>query len=374
MPSLKTDSYQKISDYQHIFLQDLPLIDVRAPIEFEQGAFPCSTNLPLMNNQERAEVGICYKQEGQKAAVELGHSLVQGKTRQQRLEQWLAFCQANPQGHLYCLRGGLRSHIVQHWLKEAGVNYPLIQGGYKALRRYLIHTTEHAVAKPMYIVAGNTGCGKTRLIKAFEQGVDLEGLAKHRGSSFGRLLESQSNQVDFENRLAITFLKKQAAGHKTWVIEDEGRIIGSNHLPLELYQRMTHAPIVLIQDPFDVRLQRLKEEYIDDMSQQFISFYGEEQGWQKFTEYLQHGIYAIRKRLGSERYQQLANTLESALQQHQKTNQSEHHCAWLTPLLTDYYDPMYTYQMSKKTERIVFQGNYDDVQNYLKHYLAKDMM
>ena len=367
-------SLLKSSDYQQILLQDLPLIDVRAPVEFEQGALPCATNLPLMNNQERAEVGICYKQQGQQAAIELGHSLVKGSTRQQRLEQWLAFCRENPNGYLYCLRGGLRSHTVQHWLKEAGADYPLIQGGYKALRRYLIQTTEHAVAKPMYIIAGNTGCGKTRLIKAFEQGIDLEGLAKHRGSSFGKLLTAQTGQVDFENRLAITFLKKQATGHQTWIIEDEGRAIGSNHLPLELYQRMGQAPIVQIDDPFDIRLARLKEEYIDEMCRQFIAYYGEEEGWQKFADYLQQGIYAIRKRLGLERYQKIALTVTQALQAHQKKNHSDSHIAWLTPLLNDYYDPMYNYQMSKKTERLIFRGHYAEVQDYLAHYLSSDVI
>lgn len=95
-------------DYPRIFLQDVPLIDVRAPIEFQQGAFAQAVNLPLMIDSERQAVGTCYKQHGQQAAIALGHSLVNGKLREQRTAAWLAACAARPEGYIYCFRGGLR--------------------------------------------------------------------------------------------------------------------------------------------------------------------------------------------------------------------------------------------------------------------------
>lgn len=95
-------------DYPRIFLQDVPLIDVRAPIEFQQGAFAQAVNLPLMIDSERQAVGTCYKQHGQQAAIALGHSLVNGKLREQRTAAWLAACAARPAGYIYCFRGGLR--------------------------------------------------------------------------------------------------------------------------------------------------------------------------------------------------------------------------------------------------------------------------
>lgn len=106
-------------NYQRIFLQDVPLIDVRAPIEFQQGAFAQALNLPLMIDSERQAVGTCYKQHGQQAAIALGHSLVNGKLREQRTAAWLAACAQRPEGYLYCFRGGLRSQLVQQWLHEA---------------------------------------------------------------------------------------------------------------------------------------------------------------------------------------------------------------------------------------------------------------
>lgn len=122
-------------DYRALLIADTPIIDVRAPIEFEQGAMPAAINLPLMNNDERAAVGICYKQQGSDAALALGHKLVAGEIRQQRMDAWRAACLQNPHGILCCARGGQRSHIVQRWLHDAGIDYPLVEGGYKALRR-----------------------------------------------------------------------------------------------------------------------------------------------------------------------------------------------------------------------------------------------
>ena len=117
------------TDYRAILAADTPLIDVRAPVEFNQGAMPAAINLPLMNNDERAAVGTCYKRQGPEAALALGHRLVSGETREQRLEAWRTACLAQPQGYLCCARGGQRSHIVQSWLQAAGVDYPLIRGG-----------------------------------------------------------------------------------------------------------------------------------------------------------------------------------------------------------------------------------------------------
>ena len=59
------------SDYLDLFLRDVPLLDVRAPVEFAQGAFPNADNLPLLTDTERHEVGLRYNDEGQPAAIEL---------------------------------------------------------------------------------------------------------------------------------------------------------------------------------------------------------------------------------------------------------------------------------------------------------------
>lgn len=99
------------TDYRAILASDTPLIDVRAPIEFAQGAMPAALNLPLMNDDERAAVGTCYKRQGPDAALALGHSLVNGETREARISAWREASLAHPEGYLCCARGGQRSHI-----------------------------------------------------------------------------------------------------------------------------------------------------------------------------------------------------------------------------------------------------------------------
>lgn len=73
-----------------------------------------------MTDDERARVGTCFKQQGQAAAIALGHQLVGGTVRTERLEGWLAQLRRQPDAVLYCFRGGLRSQTVQQWLHEAG--------------------------------------------------------------------------------------------------------------------------------------------------------------------------------------------------------------------------------------------------------------
>jgi tRNA 2-selenouridine synthase len=189
---------------------------------------------------------------------------------------------------------------------------PLIVGGYKALRQAAIQATDELVQRPIVLIGGCTGNGKTQLVCSRPDGIDLEGLAHHRGSSFGRTLQDQHPQATFENHLAVSLLKK-AEQQTRWVLEDEGHMIGANHLPECLRLRMAQSPLAVVEDPFDVRLERLREEYFDRMYRDFIAAYGEEKGWQAYGEYLHHGLFAIRRRLGLQRFAQLTERLDEAL-------------------------------------------------------------
>jgi tRNA 2-selenouridine synthase len=344
------------ADFRTIIANKLPLMDVRAPIEFEKGAFGQSINHPLMNNDERAEVGLCYKNKGQAAAITLGNTLVCGQSKVSRLAHWQSFAQENPQGYLYCFRGGLRSQTVQGWLKDSGVNYPLITGGYKALRQFLLNELEQLALHPLTILAGNTGSGKTPFLAHCANSLDLEGAAGHRGSSFGGFVTAQANQINFENKLAEQYIQGKFSLAQRLVLEDEGRLIGSVHLPESLRQAMTLAPVVVIEESLDYRLEQIYQEYIIKMTAQYQLAYGEEQGFVAFSEYLAQGLFKVRKRLGTERYGQLKQIQSMALSQQQK-GQLEYHLDWLKPLLSEYYDPMYQYQLGLKADRVVFQGN-----------------
>lgn len=356
-------------DYRQLFLQSVPLMDVRAPVEFQKGAFPGTTNRPLMDDAERQQVGTCYKQSGQQAAIALGHSLVRGDLKDQRIAGWRAFAQQHPEGYLYCFRGGLRSQIVQQWLAEAGVEYPRVVGGYKAMRRFLIDSLDASVRDcPLQVVAGLTGTGKTEVIHALDNSLDLEGHAHHRGSSFGRHATRQPGQIDFENALAIEALRARAAGCEQLVLEDESRMVGSCTVPLGLYDAMQTAPLIWLEDSFDNRVGRILGDYVIDMHAQFAALYPQqpEQAFSLFSEHLSGGLLRIRKRLGGERFQSLERVMQQALAEQERTGTVQAHREWIEALLIHYYDPMYAYQRAGKEGRVVFSGDRQAVIEYLR--------
>ncbi len=301
-------------DYRALFLADAPIMDMRAPLEFAKGAFPSASSLPLMTDEERAQVGTCYKQRGQDAAIELGHQLVSGEVRSQRLAAWCDFARRHPEGYLYCFRGGLRSQTVQQWLREAGIDYPLVRGGYKAMRRFLIDELERcADAAQFVLISGKTGTGKTRVIHGLHDSVDLEGLANHRGSTFGQLPEPQPSQIDFENRLSIALLKRLANGRQRIFLEDEGRLIGRLYLPDALHKRMALAPMAVVEESLAERVNVVIDDYVIDLGQRYTQLHGDE-GGRLHAEKLQADLQRIRKRLGGDRYQRVSQLMTDAFQ------------------------------------------------------------
>ncbi|USD37812.1 MULTISPECIES: tRNA 2-selenouridine(34) synthase MnmH [Ferrimonas] len=352
--------------YRDILLSDRPLIDLRSPVEFAKGAFPNSVNLPLMTDQERAAVGTCYKKQGQMAAIELGHKLVHGKVKAQRQHAWREFIECHPDAYLYCFRGGLRSQLSQEWIAEAGHQRPYIEGGYKAMRSFLMTQTDTITAHtPMWIIGGMTGCGKTDFLKCRQDMVDLEGLANHRGSSFGRQITEQPVQINFENALAVALMQHQQH-HRQLVLEDESRLIGRVSLPLEMHERMQAAPLVLLEVSHHDRIERILRDYVTDMATAFIDRDGQELGYANFQNHLLGALDRIQKRLGDQKYRQLRGVMELALQR-QPSGDMDGHRQWIDSLLQDYYDPMYRHQLEKRRQRVVFQGDHQAVHQWLDH-------
>lgn len=357
------------SEYAALFVSDRPLVDLRAPIEFSKGAFPQSHNLPLMTDRERELVGTCDKQQGSAAALALGHQLVHGATKQQRIDAWLSLFAQHPNALIYCFRGGQRSQITQQWLQEAGLDATYVAGGYKALRQFLIGTIEQAPQQQtLLMLSGITGAGKTDFLKQRHEAVDLEGIANHRGSSFGKRVSPQPTQINFENQLAIALLKQQHAAEHTLLLEDESYLIGRNALPQTFYFAMQQAPVIVLETRFEQRLQRLRREYVEQMLQSFIARDGEQQGMASLRGYLHQSINAIRKRLGHKNADELLQLIDNALAEQQQRNNTEAHLIWIAELLTKYYDPMYQYQLSKKAERIVFRGDHTALNQWLDQH------
>ena len=352
------------AEIRRLFLEDTPLIDVRAPVEFARGAFPCAVNLPLMDDAERHQVGIRYRQAGPESAVRLGYELVSGETRESRVRAWCDFVSNHREAALYCFRGGQRSGIACDWLRARHSEVRRISGGYKRMRGLLLKEFEDIA--PLLLVSGHTGCGKTAFLNQFRRVVDLERLARHRGSAFGGRLEKQPNQVDFENTLAIQLMK---LGKTSPVLmEDEGRLIGRIHLPRSLQSAMAKAPIMVISAPFRDRADRIHNEYILRQWSDYRNHYGDEHALSKFSLYLSGAVDAIRRRLGGSEHQEVRKAVTAALVSQEKGDLSGHR-HWINRLLTAYYDPMYNYQLSKKKGRIVFEGSWDEATRWLvEHY------
>lgn len=349
------------ADYRALFLADAPMMDMRAPTEFAHGAFPSAVSLPLMSDDERAQVGICYRQHGQQAAIELGHRLVSGATRDQRMAAWLQFARANPQGYLYCFRGGLRSRTVQQWLQAAGVDYPLVEGGYKAMRRFLLEELERSLSRAeLVLISGKTGTGKTRVINRLSRSIDLEGLARHRGSTFGQLPQPQPSQVDFENAVSIALLKLLADGERRIYLEDEGRLIGRLYLPEALRERMKEAPMLVVEQTLEQRTAVVIEDYIVDLGRQYAALFGAE-GMARHADKLQQDLSRIRKRLGGERHQRVSQLMSAAFAQQREAGDLAGHREWIVTLLEQYYDPMYEYQLAQRQGAQLFCGDRDGV-------------
>ena len=344
-------------DYRALFLNHIPMMDMRAPEEFAQGAFPAALSLPLMSDEERARVGICYKEHGQAAAIALGHELVSGDVKAGRLNAWLDFARRFPEGYLYCFRGGLRSQTVQQWLRDAGVDYPLVLGGYKAMRRFLLDELEKSVERAdLVLVSGKTGTGKTRVIARLVRAVDLEGLANHRGSSFGQLPTPQPAQIDFENAISIALLKLLHRDGGRIFIEDEGRLVGRLSLPNCLRERMQGAPMVVVEQSLEERVDVVIDDYVLDLGSRYLRLHGED-GATLHAAKLQDDLARIRKRLGGERHQRISAMMSAAFEAQWRDGDLAGHREWVASLLSEYYDPMYEYQLQQRGGNELFRGD-----------------
>lgn len=354
-------------DYRALFLTPTPMMDMRAPAEFERGAFPSALSLPLMSDDERAQVGTCYKRQGQEAAIALGHQLVTGELKAQRVARWVEFAQQHPQGYLYCFRGGLRSQIVQRWLREEGVDLPLVIGGYKAMRRFLLEELERSIADASFVlVSGKTGTGKTRVISRLTRAVDLEGLANHRGSSFGQMPTPQPSQIDFENSLSISLMRALAKKREHIYLEDEGSLIGRLSLPDSLRRKMAAAPMLIVEQRLDERIDVVIDDYIVDLGERYALLYGEE-GAKLHSDKLHGDLTRIRKRLGGLQFQQVSAMMTVAFTRQRQDGDVSGHREWIGLLLEKYYDPMYEYQLSKRAGEKLFHGDRQAIVAWTRH-------
>lgn len=352
-------------DFQRLFLDDTPLMDVRAPIEFAKGTFPQSSNLPILDDEQRHEIGKLYADEGQDAAIEHGLELATPEIRQQRIEAWSQFVKDNPTGLLYCFRGGLRSRTTQAWLAEAGVDITLIKGGYKAMRSYLIEQLEQLSANaPMLLLAGATGSGKTLAVQEWHQSVDIEGKSLHRGSAFGGTFVPQPAQVSWENEITVDWIKRAHASDHPVLVEAESQLIGRIYVPHCLQDAMAKAPVVVIEMPLQERVQLLRDDYVTHALGHFQRT-APDDPWQALETHVSENLQRIRKRLGGERCDKLVAVVPGAVSALRDSDDWGGFDHIISVLLDEYYDKMYAHKMQDREKRAIFTGDRQAVLQWL---------
>jgi len=332
------------SNYSDLLRSETPFIDVRSPSEFKRGSLPNTVNLPLLTDDERTQIGLCYKRDGREKAIALGNELVSGEKKAIRIASWVGFVEAHKKAAVYCWRGGLRSEIVQRWLAAEGHNTHRIEGGFRALRRVCLRTLE--TSQNWIVLAGRTGCGKTQILSHVPRAIDLEALANHRGSAFGKNDTSQPCPIDFENTLAVELLKLGRL--KPIAIEDESRTIGRLAIPESIFISMRQAPVVLVEANKETRIANIYKEYVLNAVNPQAK--------------LENSLDSIKRRLGSERHKTIQAQIRKAFSD---TDQAAHY-DWIRKLLQWYYDPMYDYQVEQKQSRIEFSGDSEAVIKFLK--------
>ncbi|MEB3200322.1 MAG: tRNA 2-selenouridine(34) synthase MnmH [Synechococcaceae cyanobacterium] len=240
-----------------------PLLDVRSPAEFAQGHIPGARNLPLFDDAQRAEIGTLYKQQGRQSAVLQGLALV-GPRLEALARELTAHAASQPEQplRLHCWRGGMRSGSVAWLAAQLDLPVLLLDGGYKAFRQWVLAQFEQPW--PLRLLGGRTGSGKTELLLALrDRGVaviDLEGLAHHRGSSFGGLgLPPQPSSEHYENRLALELSTLHEAA-EIW-LEAESAQVGRCRIPLGLWRQMQQAPALEVLRPLEERVAQLVAIY-----------------------------------------------------------------------------------------------------------------
>jgi tRNA 2-selenouridine synthase len=319
----------------------LPVVDVRSEGEFETGHVPSTINIPILNNTERIEVGTDYKQKGQTEAIRTGFRLV-GPRLVEIIDQAknVAF---NNELIVHCWRGGMRSSNFCQFIGMAGVKSHQLKGGYKAYRQLALQSFKTPFN--IIVIGGSTGSGKTEILSALaeagEQIIDLEGLAHHRGSVFGGLMQQpQPTTEQFQNNLFEKILTLDPT-KRVW-IEDESIAVGKIFLPSDFWKTMGVSPVVELQVDKDVRIKRLVGEYGPADKQLFLE-----------------AMTGITKRLGGQHFK-LA-----------KEKPFEDDMPAVMDILLTYYDKAYRNGLDKKINRTKAAFAWDGTD---KHALVKKLI
>jgi len=239
------------------------IVDVRSPSEYAADHIPGAINCPVLSDEERVRVGTLYKQSPFEAK-KIGAAIISRNIAHHLETIWLDKPKSwNPL--IYCWRGGQRSGAMTHILRQIGFAAERLDGGYKNYRRHVLQQLQTLPATLVYrVICGMTGSGKSRLLTALQQAgaqvLDLEEIAKHRGSVLGDVPDTeQPTQKGFDSQL-LSKLQTFNPALPVYV-ESESQKIGKLRVPDTLIQAMWNSPCLRLESPVPVRVALLREDY-----------------------------------------------------------------------------------------------------------------
>lgn len=294
------------------------LIDVRAPKEYTAGYIPSAINVPLLENSEQQEIGILYKHFGQEKAIDKGYEFFESKL--QDITAQFRKLPADKQLIVYCARGGMRSQVITSFLRYLGYPTRQLTGGYKAFRNWNLDRLNRFQFRGPIILHGQTGVGKTLVLKQLANHLDLEGIARHRGSIFGGIGKSPVTQKTFEAHLLVCLDRLDNA--KPVFIEGESRKVGDVSIPDNIFSQMRKGRALLLEASMETRVKRTIEEYIEQQP---------------------HALPRIRSTI-----QQLSNDLgKKPVARLIDLFDNENYAECFEYILKNYYDRKYAHSMKK---------------------------
>ncbi|EAQ12756.1 tRNA 2-selenouridine synthase [Maritimibacter alkaliphilus HTCC2654] len=252
-----------LSDLAALGFDDI--IDARSPSEYAEDRIPGAISLPVLNDEERAQVGTIYVQEDPFKARKIGAALV-ARNAATHIQGPLADREGGWKPLVYCWRGGQRSNSFASILSQIGWRADVIEGGYRTYRRLVVDMLHRApLPHRLMLIDGGTGTAKTRLLHhiaaAGGQVLDLEGLASHRGSLFGMVGEEQPSQKAFESGIAMALTRLDPK--RVTFVEAESSKVGDLLVPPALWKAMLASPYVEVTAPIAARAEHLVTSYPD---------------------------------------------------------------------------------------------------------------
>lgn len=233
------------------------IIDVRSPREYAESHLVGAQNFPVLQDEQYQQIGTLYRKDSFGAKV-LGASFVSNNISKHLLDLKDKISPKKPFG-IYCARGGMRSNAFFMVLKSIGYQVVLLEGGYKSYRKKVVESLECLPPHRFVTLIGQTGSGKSEIIQSFKDSLDIEGIAKHLGSSFGAICGEQPSVKMFQNLL---FTRLKFLENAPFVlVEGESKKLGKLVLPTSLYESYQNAPKILIVAPLEHRVQRIVAQY-----------------------------------------------------------------------------------------------------------------